>query len=67
MSNMSYCRFENTLGDLRDCYHALREGERLSLTEFKAAQELFRLCTTFTEEIEFEDIKLETPEEEVES
>ena len=23
MSNMSYCRFENTLGDLRDCKGAL--------------------------------------------
>lgn len=23
MSNMSYCRFRNTLNDLRDCYEAL--------------------------------------------
>lgn len=23
MSNMSYCRFENTLQDLRDCYESL--------------------------------------------
>ena len=25
MANMSYCRFENTLGDFRDCLRALRE------------------------------------------
>jgi hypothetical protein len=24
MSNMSYCRFENTAGDFRDCLEALR-------------------------------------------
>jgi hypothetical protein len=24
MSNMSYCRFENTLGDLRDCHEQLK-------------------------------------------
>lgn len=23
MANMSYCRFENTYGDLQDCYDAL--------------------------------------------
>lgn len=25
MTNMSYCRFQNTLGDLRDCKHTLDE------------------------------------------
>jgi hypothetical protein len=25
MPNMSYCRFENTLADLRDCLNAMRE------------------------------------------
>lgn len=25
MGNMSYCRFENTYEDLRDCYEALEE------------------------------------------
>ena len=24
MSNMSYCRFQNTASDLRDCLHSLR-------------------------------------------
>lgn len=45
MSNMSYCRFENTLRDLRDCEDALqemvdRDTEKLSQYELPAAQEL---------------------------
>jgi len=27
MSNMSYCRFENTLNDLRDCAYAIGEWD----------------------------------------
>lgn len=30
MSNMSYCRFENTVPDLDDCYDALGEISELS-------------------------------------
>ena len=26
MGNMSYCRFENTLADMRDCLHTLENG-----------------------------------------
>ena len=26
MGNMSYCRFENTLADMRDCLYALEDG-----------------------------------------
>lgn len=35
MSNMSYCRFENTYNDLVDCYHALNseEGEDKNLSK----------------------------------
>ena len=46
MSNMSYCRFENTLGDFRDCAEVLEEmmnGETddvLSRTELPCAQKL---------------------------
>ena len=29
MSNMSYCRFHNTLGDLRDCVDALEQMSEL--------------------------------------
>ena len=36
MSNMSYCRFQNTWTDLRDCVEALEEAldEGKSLAEF---------------------------------
>ncbi len=27
MSNMSYCRFENTSNDMQDCWNALQEAE----------------------------------------
>ena len=39
MGNMSYCRFGNTLADMRDCLHALENGldaEELSSYEISA-------------------------------
>ena len=39
MGNMSYCRFENTLADMRDCLRALENGldaEELSSYEISA-------------------------------
>ena len=39
MGNMSYCRFENTLADMRDCLNALENGldvEELSSYEISA-------------------------------
>ena len=39
MGNMSYCRFENTLADMRDCLNALENGldvEELSEYEISA-------------------------------
>ena len=48
MSNMSYCRFRNTLSDLRDCSQALSEmgdyEKELSEEEAKAAKWLLKLC-----------------------
>lgn len=49
MSNMSYCRFENTAGDLADCVDALEEllrgeGEPLSDDELMAAKRLVKRC-----------------------
>jgi len=43
MSNMSYCRFENTLQDLRDCYDNIDDDD-LSETEEQAREELIELC-----------------------
>lgn len=36
MANMSYCRFENTYGDLKDCVTAMEDAmdEGVSLKEF---------------------------------
>ena len=45
MGNMSYCRFENTLGDLHDCYNNMSEHlEDKSAQEIKARRFLIQLC-----------------------
>ena len=48
MTNMSYCRFQNTIADLRDCQDALDEGvlddKGFSPDERKAALRLIRIC-----------------------
>lgn len=49
MSNMSYCRFQNTLADLHDCCDALSECETLSEEEQKAAEKLIALCRHIVE------------------
>lgn len=33
MANMSYCRFENTFGDLQDCANALEEADSIEAVE----------------------------------
>jgi len=48
MSNMNYCRFENTLSDLGECFEALEEEglvcEEDSSIEARARKELVALC-----------------------
>ena len=49
MSNMSYCRFQNTASDLDDCQHALEEliwdgTGKLSQEEVYAAEMLVQSC-----------------------
>ena len=49
MSNMSYCRFQNTSSDLKDCKNALEEltndrTGKLSNDELQAAKRLVRTC-----------------------
>lgn len=56
MGNMSYCRFENTLSDLRDCYNNL--DNNLSGSEKEYRQQLIELCKSISDEFgehEFED------------
>ena len=51
MSNMSYCRFENTLADLEDCYDHLYDDD-LSPEEEKARERLIEICQEISEESE---------------
>ena len=58
MQNMSYCRFENTLKDLRDCYEALEESsiedieENASQYEKPCIRKLINLCTKISNEFD---------------
>lgn len=47
MSNMSYCRFQNTLKDLRDCDEHI--DDELSKIEHSARVKLLRLCYQMVE------------------
>ena len=49
MSNMSYCRFENTYNDLRDCAEALADIGDLSEIETKYKNKLLDLCKELSE------------------
>lgn len=50
---MSYCRFQNTLGDLQDCYDNMESIGELSPEESKARQRLIALCKEITEEFDY--------------
>lgn len=43
MANMSYCRFQNTVGDLRDCADSMDDLE-LSYEEARARYRLIKIC-----------------------
>ena len=47
MANMSYCRFENTLGDLKDCLDALNNKSISSDREKIKAKGLLKLMVEF--------------------
>ena len=51
--NMSYCRFENTLRDLKDCYHNMYSDD-LSQSEFYARKRMVELCISIA--CEYADI-----------
>jgi hypothetical protein len=44
MSNMSYCRFQNTVLDMEDCISVLNDSEELSDDEANAKDRLIQLC-----------------------
>ena len=56
MPNMSYCRFQNTCGDLQDCFDALGEKEldELSESERKYALKLIKMCRDIADDFEHE-------------
>lgn len=49
MSNMSYCRFRNTLNDLQDCHWNMEDND-LSDEEKSAKAQLIALCKVIAEE-----------------
>lgn len=54
MSNMSYCRFQNTLSDMRDCLEALGEMEsisELSGEEHRAAARMADIAQELADEL----------------
>lgn len=51
MSNMSYCRFQNTLEDLQDCSNYITD-DSLSREEERARENLVDLCRYIVEEWE---------------
>lgn len=58
MSNMSYCRFNNTLQDLRDCYENMVEPIRKSDSydsEYVKRTKLIELCMKIAQEFGDED------------
>lgn len=59
MPNMSYCRFQNTVNDLKDCADHITEDfendEPLSREEFEARQTLVELCREIAGKFDYDD------------
>lgn len=52
MSNMSYCRFQNTRNDMEDCLYALETESSLSQEESAAGTYMFLRVLRFFQEHE---------------
>lgn len=50
MSNMSYCRFQNTSDDLAECLDALEQQKHLSGEEYYAAVGMFKSFLEFCQD-----------------
>ena len=61
MSNMSYCRFENTLADLQDCQQALNsiyeDVAEMSRYEKNSVVELVALCKQISDEWGIDEVQ----------
>lgn len=53
MANMGYCRFRNTLSDLRDCLE--HWDDELSEEESQARARLLRLCSQIGTDYDFDE------------
>jgi hypothetical protein len=51
MANMSYCRFRNTLEDLRDCLSNIYDTEDLSKEETQARHYLIKVCADILDSV----------------
>jgi hypothetical protein len=54
MSNMSYCRFQNTYRDLLDCEDSMNDSD-LSPEEARAREKLLKLCQQIVREYAAEE------------
>ncbi len=59
MANMSYCRFQNTLMDLRDCKEALEEEELLKKgsDEHRAMLRLIEVCQDIVDNNDVDELR----------
>lgn len=64
MSNMSYCRFRNTLTDLLDCEDYLLDNDDVSEEEARARSNLIMAAARITKH--FTDVNLEEVKQEAE-
>jgi hypothetical protein len=54
MSNMSYCRFENTYPDLKDCCDNWDRNDELSEREAHYRQKIYKLCKQIADDYDGE-------------
>lgn len=62
MSNMSYCRFENTARDLSDCAEHIHDNLGRSEYETRARLKLISLCKDILQNVGFEIEMSQEPE-----
>lgn len=55
MSNMSYCRFQNTLKDLKTCQQHF-DDQDLSDEEAQARKRIYEICKDITDNFELDDL-----------
>ena len=66
MTNMNYCRFENTSRDLRDCLTAIENREKdLSNNEAKAMRSMIERFVCFLNQESLLDIDGEVDQEQL--